>query len=442
MNDTNLTLGDRLTQVLRHLGISRAHIAGCMFADLGDLLTAHPETVASLTLIGFPPFDVDTVKPLGSRLLLIHGDQGPIGSLLSDLSPQLPEAAKVTLPQYAVLSWSDFIRDHSKRIGTAVSAFLERMSQESSPDEIPLSSGEGEVAGITYRVEGNGPPIVLLPLMLAPSQWESLIPRLSPHYCTVTLGGAHLGAIPWMEERAGSPSYIGMAHSLVDAARLRPGDSLLEVGCGSGAVLRRVAQYLGGANPVTGVDINRYLLREAAELIRRDGLETHIRLEEGNAEDLPFPDNSFDLVFSATVMEEVNADNMMNELLRVTKPGGKVAAIVRAADIPFWVNVPASAELKSKVATFPIGASSGEGGCEDASLYRRFRQAGLSEIRMEPQFASFGPGQILYGGVVPTILNRLSPEEAENYRSAIRQAKAEGTLLASWPHHTAIGTKP
>jgi hypothetical protein len=40
---------------------------------------------------------------------------------------------------------------------------------------VSLPEGEGEVAGITYRVRGSGPPLVLMPLDLTPSQWEPLI---------------------------------------------------------------------------------------------------------------------------------------------------------------------------------------------------------------------------------------------------------------------------
>ena len=102
----------------------------------------------------------------------------------------------------------------------------------------------------------------------------------------------------------------------------RPGERVLEVGSGSGVVTRWLAQRTGGASPIVGVDVNRYLLREAAELARSAGLADAIMFQEGNAEALPFPDDSFDVTLSCTVMEEVNADRMLAEMLRVTRPGG------------------------------------------------------------------------------------------------------------------------
>ena len=55
---------------------------------------------------------------------------------------------------------------------------------------------------------------------------------------------------------------------------------------------RWLARRTGGMNPIVGVDINRYLMSEAAALTRKDGLERKITFREGNAERLPFPDSS------------------------------------------------------------------------------------------------------------------------------------------------------
>ena len=72
--------------------------------------------------------------------------------------------------------------------------------------------------------------------------------------------------------------------ALLDAVRIRPGEAILEVGPGSGVVLRELARRTAGANPIVGVDINRYLLREAAALVQRAGLADRISFQEGSAE--------------------------------------------------------------------------------------------------------------------------------------------------------------
>ena len=54
--------------------------------------------------------------------------------------------------------------------------------------------------------------------------------------------------------------------------QVRPGEAVAEIGCGSGVLIRWLARQTAGANQILGVDMNRYLLREAASLIEKDGL--------------------------------------------------------------------------------------------------------------------------------------------------------------------------
>jgi SAM-dependent methyltransferase len=192
--------------------------------------------------------------------------------------------------------------------------------------------------------------------------------------------------------------------------------------------------------PIVGVDVNRYLLREAAALAVQEGLAQVVTFHEGNAEAIPFPDNHLDVALSFTVLEEGNADLMLAELVRVVKPGGRVAAIVRALDIPWVVNVPLSPELKAK-AQVPRGFVEAHG-CADAGLYRRFRRAGLTDVRMSPQFAAFEQphtpqAQFAQG----SILGVFTPEETQEWQAAMAEAVAEGTYLIAQPFHCAIGTK-
>ena len=68
-----------------------------------------------------------------------------------------------------------------------------------------------------------------------------------------------------------------------------PGESVLEVGCGSGVIMRELARCTGGANRLIGRDINPYLLREARTLARREGLLDWIDFSEGLADGCPTP---------------------------------------------------------------------------------------------------------------------------------------------------------
>ena len=73
------------------------------------------------------------------------------------------------------------------------------------------------------------------------------------------------------------------------------------------------------------------------------------------AEALPFDDNSMDIVFSSTVIQRVNADRMLPEMVRVAKPGGRIAVLGHAHDMNRWVNLPLPADLKTRIESPALG---------------------------------------------------------------------------------------
>jgi len=303
---------------------------------------------------------------------------------------------------------------------------------------VRLPAQEGELDGISYRIQGAGAPLVLLPLGLAASQWEPLLPRLSAQYCTLTLGGAILGSVSSLEARGRSTGYLGVVRNLIAEIHLQPGETILDVGCGSGVLDRWLARQTGGAHRIMAVDIHRTLLREAAALATKEGLAGHIEFREGNAEALPFPDMSFDVTMSATVMELLDADRMLREMVRVTRPGGRVGVVVRAVDMQSFVNVPVRAELKMKIAALPNGVA-GAKGCADGSLYQRFCNAGLQNVQMLPQLATYAGARA--HAADERIEAALSPAELAEWHTAVTQAEAEGTFFIALPFHCAVGTK-
>ncbi|MBI3325416.1 MAG: methyltransferase domain-containing protein [Nitrospinae bacterium] len=228
----------------------------------------------------------------------------------------------------------------------------------------------------------------------------------------------------------------------METAHLEPGEVVLEVGCGTGVLDRWLARRTGGANQIVAVDINRFLLQEARALAKREALEHIITFREGNAEALPLPDSSFDVAMSSTVIQRVDADRMLTEMVRVTKPGGRVAVVGHAHDMARWVNLPLRPELKTKVEAPGWADESGHPrGCDEASLYRRFQQAGLTQVRMFPQLATFDDRSRL-DMLQATILPTLTPEEAKEWREAVAQGGAEGTFFIAIPFHCVVGIKP
>jgi SAM-dependent methyltransferase len=383
----------------------------------------------------------DLLAPLASRLLVFTGDQGLSARAVQRSVESLTDAEVIVFNNYESFLYSDIVADFTDKISSVMRGFLERVNSVEHHMSASKSDEAGEVAGITYRIQGAGPPLVLLPLGLARSQWGPIVPYLADKFCLITLGGAHLGSIRDLEIRART-GFKSIVRNLMEELDIADGESVLDVGCGSGANARDLANRTGGNNPITAVDYSPYMIAEAKSIARSQGMEEVINFREGDAEALPFPESSFDVVFSVTVMEEVNSNQMMAELVRVVKRGGRIGVIVRANDSSWVVNLPISDSIKRKVE--PPGTMGGgavEGGCADRSLYSRFVQAGLNRINASAQLATFGEGPLTLR-FEAQVLGVLSSEEAEEWREAAAQTKAEGTFFIAMPLHCAVGTKP
>jgi SAM-dependent methyltransferase len=111
------------------------------------------------------------------------------------------------------------------------------------------------------------------------------------------------------------------AAEFIARRQIEPGTRVLDVACGTGNLTIPTAKA-GAA--VTGVDIAPNLLDAARARAARDGVA--IQFDDGDAEDLPYPDGAFDLVLSMYgAMFAPRPERVARELLRVCRPGGRIA---------------------------------------------------------------------------------------------------------------------
>jgi hypothetical protein len=398
-------VGTALNDLLQHLGIARAHIAAARLArtDWSGLAAMHPERIASLTLVSPLPMDTTELQALGSRLLVLQGDRGRPAQSSAQVLASLPHAAPYTLRDYECLPWADVMVDRGAEVAAAMLDFLDRVSRDDNLASPNLPPQQGEVEGISYDIRGAGPPLLLMPLDLTPSQWEPVLSRLAESYCTITLGSPYFGAVSLLEGR-GQSNYLSVVRALLDAVRIQQGDVILEVGCGSG-----VAGGIGHRS-----SLGRQQRRRGTFLYRHGGRRCRPDAERTGAGD-------------ASRRTDCRHGARRRHAL-LGEPGVEWCVAIEV-DRPGLI----------------AGVMS-EGGCADDSLYRRFRSAGLSELMFSPQFVARTrrvPAEAdALAGWVQRILGVLTPLEAEECRRAIAQAEADGTFFIAMGYHCAAGRKP
>jgi SAM-dependent methyltransferase len=432
-----MTQAERLAALLDHLRIGRAHLGAQIAGEVADLVRHCAERLAGIVLCAPTRLDPAQFAQFADRLLLIASARGEAAEVAARAARLLPAVRQHILADYEAWTWSDVVAERAAEIAQAMTGFLAGFAAD--PPRPPAR--EGIEGGISWRVEGAGPALVLLPLFLAPSQWAPAVPLLARHFTVVTLGGPHLGGVASLEDRARASSYRAMFNTLVDYLAPHPGESVLEVGCGAGSLARLLARRLGDDNAITAADLNPFLLREARPLAQAEGLGGRIRFVEGNAERLPFDNESFDCVYSVTVLEECDADRAIAEMLRVTRPGGRIGIAVRALDLPQWWNLDLPEGVRAKVTAPP--QSVGPKGVADKSLYPRMRQAGIEDLLAYPYLVTLdNPAGPIWRNREEHALARLDPEERELWLAARERAAADGLLFMAHPLHCAVGRKP
>ena len=128
--------------------------------------------------------------------------------------------------------------------------------------------------------------------------------------------GRHFGDLPPRIDRLFAP----VVDAVMTRARLTPGERVLDLGTGTGAVAERAAEVVGPGGHVVGVDISTQMLALARARVAARGW-AHVTMAEGRAEAIPADDNSFDVVLaSLSLMYAIDRDAAAREMARVLRP--------------------------------------------------------------------------------------------------------------------------
>ncbi len=114
----------------------------------------------------------------------------------------------------------------------------------------------------------------------------------------------------------------------VDLAEIKPGRTVLDVGCGTGNLTMAAKVRSGADGEVHGIDAAPEMILEAERKAAERGLD--IQYQVGLIEDIPLPDGSFDVVLSSLMLHHLPKDlkrRGVAEIARVLKPGGRFVAV-------------------------------------------------------------------------------------------------------------------
>jgi ubiquinone/menaquinone biosynthesis C-methylase UbiE len=126
-------------------------------------------------------------------------------------------------------------------------------------------------------------------------------------------------------DSSGTRLFAHFGARLVERARLKAGDQVLDVGAGTGATLLPAARQVGPAGHVIGIDLAPGMIDRLADAIAAEGL-TNADAEVGDGEDLSFADSSFDAVLCAfTLFFFQDRERALDGFRRVLRAGGTLA---------------------------------------------------------------------------------------------------------------------
>jgi ubiquinone/menaquinone biosynthesis C-methylase UbiE len=160
---------------------------------------------------------------------------------------------------------------------------------------------------------------------------EESMTNVEKHHSNPASGGIVLHAprfydfLAWLLMRGREGPF---REKVIELARLKPGESVLDVGCGTGTLAMAAKRHVGATGNVYGIDASPEMIARAKTKARKAALDIDFKNE--SIEALAFPDAQFDVVLSTLMLHHLPRkvrERSAREMRRVLKPGGRLLVV-------------------------------------------------------------------------------------------------------------------
>lgn len=238
-------------------------------------------------------------------------------------------------------------------------------------------------------------------------------------------------AARWAQQAQQRQAILGEATRLMlEAAELGPGDHVLDIAAGTGDQSLLAARKVEPAGTVLATDIAAEMLKEATRFAELQGL-TNITTRVMNAEQLDLADQTFDAVICRLgLMLVAHQQEALREILRVLKPGRKLAALVWSTpDRNPFLSIPLAITAKYIAGPVPISGPfslAGAGVYEQALREAGFREVSVQAIPIQLHFASMDAFfQQMPSASTANVMKQLDQQDQQRLQGEIRQALSQ-----------------
>lgn len=249
--------------------------------------------------------------------------------------------------------------------------------------------------------------------------------------------------IQFLEDMAATPVVKESLELQMNLLDIKPGDHLLDVGCGIGIQAKEMAKRVTSTGKVIGTDISTTMI----EVAKTKNYNTGLPLEFLNAEasHQPFPDHSFNGIRTERVLLYIpDSPKVLKEFKRLLKPGGKVVIFEF-----FWDGalIPhPDKELTRKIIHYV--ADSFPNGDIGKNIYYQLRNSGFNKVEIEP-YSYYGNSEAIlnivkkaYEGILQLGISdeTFTQSEIDNWWKVLDEKVEEGNFFISFQGLIGCGT--